>query len=143
MTLVDDPDLIVIELTIETLGELADEVRSFGAEPLVENMPDHSILLGTSADEMEEIFRASGYGFTDVGHALTAEGSLRTYLQPDLLRSRQLGRWRQAPIVRDEILDFEELRRALHQRVLSVVGIREKEREVVKTIREIIERPED
>ncbi|WP_148689110.1 hypothetical protein [Methanopyrus sp. SNP6] len=142
MTLVDDPDLMVIELTIETLEELADEVRSFGAEPLVE-MPDHSILLGTSADEMEEIFRTSGYGFTDVGHALTAEGSLRTYLQPDLLRSRQLGRRRQAPTVRDEILDFEELRRALHQRVLSVVGIQEKEREVVKTVREIIERPED
>ncbi|WP_457612577.1 hypothetical protein [Methanopyrus sp.] len=142
MTLVDDPDLMAIELTIETLEELADEVRSFGAEPLVE-MPDHSILLGTSADEMEEIFRTSGYGFTDVGHALTAEGSLRTYLQPDLLRSRQPGDGDKHLQSGDEILDFEELRRVLHQRVLSVVGIQDKERGVVKTVREIIERPED
>jgi len=140
---------LAIELAIETLGELADEVRSFGVEPLVENMPDYSLLLGTSADEMEEILRASGCGFTlDVGHALTTEGSLSPYLrlQPDLLHVHDnSGDGDEHLPPGSGILDFEELRRALHHRVLPVVEVRgiEKAREAVRTVREIMERPEN
>ncbi|WP_456481524.1 sugar phosphate isomerase/epimerase family protein [Methanopyrus sp.] len=140
---------LAMELAAETLGELADEVRSFGVEPLVENLPNHSLLLGTSADEMEEILRESGCGFTlDIGHALTVEGSLRPYLQlgPDLLHVHDNSGDSDEHLPPGRgVLDLEELREALRRRALPVVEVRgvEEAREAVRTVREVVRRSEN
>ncbi|WP_457614161.1 sugar phosphate isomerase/epimerase family protein [Methanopyrus sp.] len=137
---------LAFEFAVETLGEVADEVRSFGVEPLVENLPDHPILLGTSADEIKGILRESGCGFTlDVGHALTAEGSLRPYLRlrPDLLHIHDNSGDSDEHLPPGMgVLDFDELRKALRLRALPVVEVRgvDKAHEAVGTVREILER---
>ncbi|WP_457620383.1 sugar phosphate isomerase/epimerase family protein [Methanopyrus sp.] len=140
---------LAFEFAIETLGEVADEVRSFGVEPLVENLPDHSMLLGTSADEMEKILRESGCGFTlDVGHALTSEGSLHPYLRlrPDLLHIHDNSGDSDEHLPPGRgILDFEELRKALRPQTLPVVEVRgiERAHEAVGAVREIVGRSEN